>query len=834
MARQRNTLRTFSVIVRRAIRRFIYGLPLTWPGSRLSRRRPRPALLYSRYSRAYFQRWLLIGALIGVVAGVGAILFYSAIALCTRLFLGVGVGYFPPNPASEGATFIQPTARPWLLPLITTLGGLLTGVIVFTLAPEAEGHGTDAAIEAFHEKHGRIRARIPLIKMIASAITIGSGGSAGREGPTAQISAGFGSWLGDLLHLDDHDRRIAMAAGIGSGIGAIFKAPFGGALLSAEILYKRDFEADVLFPTFIASVVGFSIYGLWAGWTPIFGIGGHFTFDHPFNLVAYLILGVCAGLVGLLYPATLYRIRDFFKRLRIPQVIKPAIGGLLVGLIGLALPQALGMGYGYVQFGVNNDFTHLAGWLLAVLVFAKILTTSLTIGSGGSGGVFGPGMVIGGFLGGALWALLRTVAPVLVEGMPPGAFVIVGMGGFFGGIAKAPLAVILMVAEMTGEYSLIVPAMLTTMVAYLITGDVSIYEKQVPTRLDSPAHRDDFALPLLRNLTVRDTMQPVTISMPVRVVPDTLLRDVARLIREESIRYVPVTQNGHIVGLITARDLVSVSPDKISGGVARARQVMRRNVVRAYPDESLYTAWVRMSRNNLSQLVVVNREQSSQVVGVLTAETIATLLRAPTVTHAPAQPARAAQPNQLRPVPVPASDGTGPGASVTRAEAPDAPLRRTPRTDYDRDPLGRQRVAEVMSAPPEMISAATPLVRVRELLSERRVLLVGDENGTLWGIVTSSDVCGRKNSADGHELTAGDVAIHNMVTTHPEESLQFAIRRMARLGLQQLPVTSDKTLVGLLRRSDILAAYGRALARADEVATSTPDAAGTTSGEQPS
>ena len=139
-----------------------------------------------------------------------------------------------------------------------------------------------------------------------------------------------------------------------------------------------------------------------------------------------------------------------------------------------------------------------------------------------------------------------------------------------------------------------------------------------------------------------------------------------------------------------------------------------------------------------------------------------------------------------------------------------------------------------MSAPPEMISAATPLVRVRELLSERRVLLIADEKGALWGIVTSSDVRGRKNSADGHELTAGDVAIHNMVTTHPEESLQFAIRRMARLGLQQLPVTSDKTLVGLLRRSDILAAYGRALARADEVATSTPDAAGTTSGEQPS
>ena len=387
---------------------------------------------------------------------------------------------------------------------------------------------------------------------------------------------------------------------------------------------------------------------------------------------------------------------------------------------------------------------------------------------------------------------------------------------------------------MTGEYSLIVPAMLTTMVAYLITGDVSIYEKQVPTRLDSPAHRDDFALPLLRNLTVRDTMQPVTISMPVRVVPDTLLRDVARLIREESIRYVPVTQNGRLVGLITARDLVSIPPDKISGGVARARQVMRRNVVRAYPDESLYTAWVRMSRNNLSQLVVVNREQSSQVVGVLTAETIATLLRAPTATHTLAQSTRGALPNQQHPVPVSASDGAATGASVTRAEAPDAPLRRAPRTDADRDPLARQRVSEVMSRAPDMIPASTPLARIRDLLLERRVLLIADERGTLWGIITSSDMRGRKNSAEGHELTASDVAIHNLITAHPEESLRVAIRRMARMGLQQVPVISDKALVGLLRRSDILAAYGRALAQADEVATSTPDTAGTTSGEQPS
>ena len=227
-----------------------------------------PLTSWNPASRAYFQRWLVIGALIGIVAGVGSIVFYVAIALCTHLFLGLGAGFVPPGPAGEGATVIHPIARPWLIPVITTLGGLLCGLIVYTFAPEAEGHGTDAAIEAFHHHGGKIRARIPPIKLLASAITIGSGGSAGREGPTAQIAAGFGSWLGDVLHLNEHDRRIAMATGVGAGIGSIFKAPFGGALLSGEILYKRDFETEALFPAFIASVVGFSIYCLWAGWTP--------------------------------------------------------------------------------------------------------------------------------------------------------------------------------------------------------------------------------------------------------------------------------------------------------------------------------------------------------------------------------------------------------------------------------------------------------------------------------------------------------------------------------------------------------------------------------------
>ncbi|MGH2517977.1 MAG: chloride channel protein, partial [Ktedonobacterales bacterium] len=307
-----------------------------------------------------------------------------------------------------------------------------------------------------------------------------------------------------------------------------------------------------------------------------------------------------------------------------PNHFKPAIGGLLVGLIGLFIPEALGMGYGYAQFGINGNFVHIAAWLMAILVFVKILTTSLTIGSGGSGGVFGPGMVIGGFLGSALWAILHVVAPGLVAGTNAGAFAVVGMGAFFGGIAKAPLAVILMVAEMTGEYSLIAPAMLATMVAYLVTGDTSIYESQVPTRLDSPAHKNDYALPLLQSLTVRDAMVAGLAGAIATATPDTPLDTLSRLFRERHVVSIPIVAEGRLVGVVTASDLARVAP---TAATLHARQVMSRAIIRAFSDETLYTAWLRMSRRGLRQLAVVEREEPARLVGMLTADAIGRVLR---------------------------------------------------------------------------------------------------------------------------------------------------------------------------------------------------------------
>jgi len=529
--------------------------------------------------------------------------------------LGQGAGYIPPVPGGEGATVITLIARRWMIPVICTIGGLISGLVVFKLAPEAEGHGTDAAINSFHNKEGFIRRRVPLVKLVASAITIGSGGSAGREGPVALIGAGFGSTIADIFKLDSHDRRIALAVGIGAGIGAIFKAPLGGALISAEILYRRDFEFETLLPSFIASIVGYSVYASWSGWAPIFSINTGFSFSHPWHLLGFAILGVVCGLFGMLYGRTFYFIRDRFRGLKLPDYVKPAIGGLIVGVIGVFLPQILGMGYGWLQFAIDGNTAVLPLGIMIAVLFGKIVATSLSVGSGGSGGVFAPGLVIGGMVGGVTWALLHNFTS-LVPG-EPATFVVLGMMTLFGGIAKAPLAIMIMVSEMTGNYSLLIPSMVSVVIAYFLTGNSHIYEKQVNTRADSLAHKAEYSVPLLDRIQIADAM----VTNPITVSPETYLSDLADLMKSKRIDAAPVIDSGRLSGMVTTRDMARISEDKWSETLVR--EVMSKRLLVGYSGETLSEAFNRMTKNSISHLPIVDRNYPDILIGLLTVHNIA-------------------------------------------------------------------------------------------------------------------------------------------------------------------------------------------------------------------
>ncbi|MCU4186404.1 chloride channel protein [Acidiferrimicrobium sp. IK] len=519
-------------------------------------------------SAPYLRKWLILGTLIGVVAGLGAVVFYDGLNLASRFLLTDIGGYTPGRTAGEGGyQLASGFSRPWAIPLVVAGGALAAGLLVFGLAPEAEGHGTDAAIKAVHANPKGVRPRVIVVKLIASMLTIGSGGSGGREGPTAQISSGFGSVLSRTLNLTPADSRICVASGIASGIGAIFRAPFGGALLGVELLYTNDVEIEALLPSLVSTVVGYAIFGAITGnFSPIFGDHSGASVGHAWELALFIVVGLACGLVGKLYTSSFYWLTDRFNRWSIPRGVKPAVAGLVVGAIGLGVPGVLGTGYGEVQ--AQLDLHHLLTmplWVVLVLPFAKLVATGLSIGSGGSGGIFGPGMVVGGATGAMLWRVGHLV------GLAPHnqvAFVVVGMAACFGAIAHAPVAVLLMVAEMTGSLGLLPPAMVAVAFATLVVGDTTIYRSQLRRRADSPAHRFDFGLPQPAAVAATAIM-----SKP-RLVVASATPGVAALeqIRAAGVPGAPVVNaDGAFIGSLqaaTLAHLVEEGDDRSAGRVA--------------------------------------------------------------------------------------------------------------------------------------------------------------------------------------------------------------------------------------------------------------------------
>lgn len=443
---------------------------------------------------SYLLKWLGLGVAIGAIAGLGAVVFLLALRHTTELLLGDLAGYHIPTPFNEGG---DPGSAGyhlrWAIPLVTTAGAFASALIVTGFAPEAAGHGTDDAIEAVHAAPRGIRSRVVVVKLVASALTIGSGGSGGREGPTAQISAGFGSLLARLLNLSDEDSRMAVALGIGSGIGAIFSAPLGGAVLAASIIYRRDLDYRVLMPGFITSGVAFAVRGALLGFDPMFGfVDAEYRFERALPLLWFAVLGVAAAAVGYLYARVFHGTVALTRRLPGGPVLKPTVGGLLVGLLALALPQVLGSGYGWVQLAVDRtSVLSIPLWIVVVLPFAKIVATALSIGTGGSGGLFGPGVVIGAFVGAAVWRLGEVLSlPGIPDG--PDTFVVVGMMACFGSVAHAPLALMVMVAEMTGSFAVIPGAIIAVGIASLLMSrsPVTMYRAQRLDRWAAQAERD--------------------------------------------------------------------------------------------------------------------------------------------------------------------------------------------------------------------------------------------------------------------------------------------------------------------------------------------------------
>ncbi len=575
---------------------------------------------WRHFLRTYRQipamRWLVLGVGVGVCSGLAAALFYLGVEYLRHLFLGLWAGYDLPAPVGENLFHgaLHAERRPWVIPCLLTGVGLLTGWLVSRFIPEsvqAGTDGTDAMIKAFHRQLGKIRPRVPAIRGLMAVLTISAGGSAGQEGPISQVGAGLGSWLADRLGLSTRERRILLLAGAAGGLGAIFRAPLGGALTAIEVIYREDFEAEAVLPSVLSSVVAYSVFALIYGADPILTVPP-FRFRSPLELPFYAFLAAaCAG-TGWLYVKSFFFIKySVFARIRgrIGILWTCALGGLLMGSFGALFPEVLSGGYGWLELAIAGELPLL---LMAAIVFGKILATSLTIGSGLSGGMFAPALFVGGMTGGVVGQAAHGLFPSVAQ--HPGAYVLVGMAAFFSGISGAPIGPIVMVCEITQGYGLLAPLMLAATVTLVLGRKVSLYENQVENKFESPAHTSDATINILEQLQVKDVFTPGRVTV---LEEGMHLKALTHVIADTNELNFPVRgEDDAIVGILPLQEVRRVLYEDALFDLIVVRDLMRPPAM-LLPGDDLYSALLKFVDTDYSQVPVVDQEDQTRILGLL-------------------------------------------------------------------------------------------------------------------------------------------------------------------------------------------------------------------------
>ncbi|WP_108975478.1 chloride channel protein [Leptospira ryugenii] len=446
--------------------------------------------------------------LIGVLSGIGAYGFNLMLSLAEGFSFHRLVGYetgLPKGDVHFSFSFPLTSFNYLWVFFLPVLGGLISGWIIYRFCPEAAGGGTDALIRAFHFNEGKIPKQLPFFKAVATMITLGSGGSGGKEGPTAHIGAGFGSLLGELLGVGARARRTLLLAGTAGGLGAIFRAPLGGAITAVEMVYKEDIESDSLVPCILSSVSAYLTFTSLAGSGSVFSVEDYTLRDYR-HIPFYVCLGLFSFAFGFIFVRFYHWIRERFQNWNIPNYLKPAVGGVFVGSIALIFPEILGSGFGFLQKFITGEEIKsyhfgLSGPVFFLLIaLMKILSTSFTVASGGSAGLLGPSFFIGGMLGGFVSSLAQILFPEL--GILIFPFILVGMGSFFAGVARAPIAGMIMVCDMIGSYNLLPPLMIVSVIAAILSNKMSIYKHQVQNRFFSPSHHWDMNQDIMDRITI--------------------------------------------------------------------------------------------------------------------------------------------------------------------------------------------------------------------------------------------------------------------------------------------------------------------------------------------
>jgi len=547
---------------------------------------------------------IMISALVvGIGSGLGAVFFRWLIKTVQTL-------------AYEGLAGRLQIISPFYLLIIPAIGGAFYGPLIYRFAREAKGHGVPEVMEAVALHGGRIRPRVAVIKSLASAICIGTGGSIGREGPIAQIGSALGSTLGQLLHLSDERVRNLVACGAAGGIAATFNAPIAGSIFALEVILGR-LEVTYFGAVVISSVAAVAVARIFYEGTFAFAVP-QYTLISPWELVLYALLGVLAGIGAVFFIRLLYASEDLWDRVPLPEYIKPIGGGLLLGAIGLltfkaadGFPRVFGVGYGSIG---DVLFGRLALTVVLGLFIFKMLATVLTLGAGGSGGIFAPSLFMGAMMGTGFGQMAHHLFPGVTA--PAGAYAMVGMAAFFSGAAHAPVTAILILFEMTGDYRIILPLMLATVISTLVSRMLSrdsIYTLKLTRRgIHLEQGRD---IDIMRGIMVGEAMSTVADRIPLNLPLDRLAD---KFSQTHNHGFAVVDESGDLVGVVSMRDLERALKDgRPLEGRTVADIATTEDLLTCFPDEPMWKALCTMGPRDVSQLPVLKQRGSRRLIGLL-------------------------------------------------------------------------------------------------------------------------------------------------------------------------------------------------------------------------
>jgi chloride channel protein, CIC family len=549
-------------------------------------------LNYFQTSEAIFL--LFFSGIVGVGAGFGAIIFRWMISLFQNLFFNQGQHVL----SFMGSYYVI---------IIPAIGGIIVGVFVYFFARETKGHGVPEVMLAVAVGGSKIRPRVAAIKALVSSICIGSGGSVGREGPIVQISSALGSALGQLFRLSEDKKRILIACGAAGGIAATFNAPLAGIFFGLEVIL-REYGTRYFSSVVLSAVTATVISRTFLGSNPAF-VTPPYELLSSYDILFYFVLGLLAAGTGWLFIKVLYKSEDIFDAIKMPSYLKPALGGIILGLIGFYFPQVFGVGYPSIEKTLNGQ---MGPMLVFGLIGLKIMATSLTLGSGGSGGVFAPSLFIGAMLGSSFGSFLHLLFPEIL--ISTGAYALVGMAAVFAGAAQAPISAILILFEMTGDYKIILPLMVACVISTLILRWISkdsIYTLKLSRRgIDILNLRNE---DLLEKIKVSEAMFKNLIT----VNESATVTNTEMLLRSTSHKGFPVLDNnGRLKGMVTQQDIYKAFNE--GRGDIPVAEIMSVDLVFCYPEESLKDALEKLGTRNIGRIPVVERNDPSELKGLIT------------------------------------------------------------------------------------------------------------------------------------------------------------------------------------------------------------------------